>query len=77
MYDAVLDLPDRGLIWLCDCPAELRGEKTSRSVKNLGLRCELDCLLSQTVIQDRGPDLKHVMGSLGRPAHLPSLSFVR
>jgi hypothetical protein len=43
------------------------------SVKNLGLRCELDRLLSQTVIQNRSPDLKHVMSPLRRPAHLPSL----
>ena len=43
------------------------------SVKNLGLRCELDCLLYQTVIQDGGPDLQHAMSSLRRPAHLPSL----
>jgi hypothetical protein len=43
------------------------------SVKNLGLRCEWNRLLSQTVIQDRRPDLKHAMGPLRRPAHLPSL----
>jgi hypothetical protein len=32
------------------------------SVKNLGLCRKLDCLLLETVIQDRGPDLKHAMG---------------
>jgi hypothetical protein len=34
------------------------------SVKNLGLRRELDCLLPQAAIQYRGPDLKHAMGPL-------------
>ena len=43
------------------------------SVKDLGLCCELDDLLSQAAIPYRDPDLKHAMGSLRRPAHLPSL----
>jgi hypothetical protein len=48
-------------------------EAIAGSVKNLGLRCELDCLLCQTVIKNRSPNLKHAMSPLRRPAHLPSL----
>ena len=37
------------------------------------LRRESDCVLAEASVQHRRPDLKHAVGTSGRPAHLPSL----
>ncbi len=50
----------------------MKKSKTGVS-KTWGYSCELDFLLSQAPIEYRSPDLKQAMGSLRRPAHLPSL----
>jgi len=41
------------------------------------LRRELDCLVAEASVQQRGSDLKHSMGASGRPAHLPALVHAR
>jgi len=37
------------------------------------LRRELECLVAEAPVQHCGPDLKHAVGALGRPAHLFAL----
>ncbi len=53
---------------------DLAGADHLRECQKPGaLRRELNCWVAKPPVQHSGPDLKHTMGALGRPAHLPAL----